>query len=139
MKILVVNGPNLNLLGKREPDIYGKTTYKELIKTIKQKAKELKIKVKFFQSNYEGKIITKIQKSKCYDGLIINAGGLTHTSICILDAIKAVNIPTVEVHLSDINNREEFRKSSYISLIAKKSIIGKGIQGYIDALKFFNK
>ena len=138
MKILVINGPNLNMLGIREKSIYGENDYKSLVKTIKTHAKSKGVKITLFQSNFEGEIVTKIQKAyKKYDGIVINAGAYTHTSVAILDALKSVNIPTVEVHLSDINSREEFRKFSYVSLFAKKVIVGKGFSGYIEALDFF--
>lgn len=141
MKILVINGPNLNFLGIREPEIYGDSTYKDLCNLIKKKAKQDNVKVDFFQSNHEGKIVDKIQKAyyKKYDGIIINPAGYTHTSVAILDALKAVNIPCVEVHISDINGREEFRKHSYISLVAKRTIKGLGFYGYIEALTFLEK
>ena len=139
MKILVINGVNLNMIGVREPEIYGKQNYKSLVKFIKGKAKELGINVTCFQSNYEGAICEKIQKAKDkYDGIIINAGAYTHTSVAILDALKAVEIPTVEVHLSDVYSREEFRKHSFISLYAEKIITGKGFLGYGEALKYFS-
>ena len=138
MKILVINGPNLNMLGLREPELYGKSDYKTLIQKVKTHAKEKCVKVKTFQSNCEGDIVTVIQKAyKKYDGIIINAGAYTHTSVAILDALKSVNIKTVEVHLTDINNREEFRKFSYVSLFAKKVIVGKGIDGYLEAIDYF--
>lgn len=134
-KILIINGPNLNMLGIREPNIYGNITYKDLCKKLKKYSKEKAIKLEIFQSNEEGKIVTKIQKSIHKDGIIINAGAYTHTSIAILDALKAIKQDNIiEVHISNIEAREEFRKKSYISLIAKKSIIGKGIQGYFEAL-----
>ena len=141
MKILVINGPNLNFLGIREPEIYGDSTYKDLCNLIKKKSKRDNVKVDFFQSNHEGKIVDKIQKAyyKKYDGIIINPAGYTHTSVAILDALKAVNIPCVEVHISDINGREEFRKHSYISLVAKRTIKGLGFYGYIEALTFLEK
>ena len=132
MKILVINGPNLNMLGIREKNLYGDKSYASLIKLIKSSAKEKKVKVKCFQSNYEGAIVTAIQKALGkFDGIVINPGAYTHTSVAILDALKSVNIKTVEVHLTDINNREEFRKFSYISLFAKKVIVGKGFNGYL--------
>ena len=138
MKILVINGVNLNMLGVREPSLYGNSTYKDLVKKIKAHAKQSGVIVKCFQSNSEGDICTAIQKAyKKFDGIIINAGAYTHTSVAILDALKSVNIPTVEVHITDINEREEFRKLSYISLYAKKVIVGKGFDGYnlaIDCL-----
>ena len=137
MKILVINGPNLNMLGIREPDIYGSQTFSALEKFIKDSADELEIDVTLYQSNHEGAIVDTIQAAyKQYDGIVINPAAYTHTSVAILDALKAVAIPTVEVHLSDINSREEFRKHSYVSLIAKKTICGLGFEGYKEALKF---
>ena len=138
MKLLVINGVNLNMLGIREPDLYGKNNYKSLVKFIKSTAKQNGVKADVFQSNYEGKIVGKIQKAlNKYDGIIINAGAFTHTSVAILDALKAVNIKTVEVHLTDIANREEFRKFSYVSLFAEKLIKGKGFDGYREAIEYF--
>ena len=137
MKILVINGVNLNMLGIREPSLYGNSTYNDLKKSIKAHAKSLKVKVKLFQSNSEGDICTAIQKAyKKYDGIVINAGAYTHTSVAILDALKSVGIPTVEVHITDINEREDFRKLSYISLYAEKIIVGKGFNGYNLALDY---
>lgn len=137
MKLLVINGPNINMLGIREKNIYGADSYKSLLKLIKKHAKEKKIKVKCFQSNHEGKIITAIQKAyKKYDGIVINPGGYTHTSVAILDALKAVNIKTVEVHISDISQRDDFRKFSYISLFAEKTISGQGLSGYLKAIDY---
>ena len=138
MKILVINGVNLNMVGIREPELYGKSDFKALVKTVKDEGKKLGIKVTHFQSNSEGDICTKIQKAyDKYDGIVINAGAYTHTSVAILDALKAVGIPTVEVHLTDIYTREEFRHKSYISLYAEKVIAGKGFDGYKEALKYF--
>ena len=135
MKILVINGANLNMLGIREKELYGEKDYASLLKLIKKGAKERKVKVKFFQSNCEGKIVSAIQKSHDkYDGIIINPGAYTHTSVAILDALKAVDIPTVEVHITDVNNREEYRKISFVSEYAFKTITGKGFAGYIEAL-----
>jgi 3-dehydroquinate dehydratase-2 len=135
MKVLVVNGPNLNMLGIREKEIYGQNDYKSLVKLIKEGAKQRSIKVKFFQSNCEGEIVSAIQKAyKKFDGIVINPGAYTHTSVAILDALKAVNIPTVEVHISAVNEREEFRKISFVSLFAFKTIAGKGFDGYIEGL-----
>lgn len=137
MKILVINGVNLNMLGIREPGLYGNSTYKDLVKKIKLHAKSKGVKVKCFQSNSEGDICTAIQKAyKKFDGIIINAGAYTHTSVAILDALKSVSIPTVEVHITDINEREDFRKLSYISLYAKKVIVGKGFEGYNLAIDY---
>ena len=135
MKILVLNGVNLNLLGLREPELYGKNTYKDLVRFIKEKAKSIGVKVKVCQSNSETEIEEKIQLAYGrYDGLIINPAAFTHTSVAILDAIKAVDIPTVEVHLTDVDSREDFRKISYVSLVAFKKISGKGFDGYAEAL-----
>lgn len=137
-RILVINGVNLNMLGIREPEKYGKKSYKDLVSFIKDCAAELGHSVCVKQSNCEGEIVGFIQKAyKKYDGIIINAGAYTHTSVAILDALKAVDIPTVEVHLTDIYAREEFRKLSYVSMAAKRTICGKGFEGYKEALEFF--
>lgn len=137
-KILVINGPNLNFLGIREPAIYGKGTYANLVDLLNSAAKERNFDIEIFQSNHEGCIVDKIQEAyHKFDGIIINPAAYTHTSVAILDALKAVGLPTVEVHLSDINSREEFRKFSYISLYAAKTICGKGFEGYTEALDFF--
>ena len=123
MKILVINGPNLNMLGIREKNIYGDKDYKALISFIKKSAKEKGVKVKCYQSNYEGAIVTEIQRAyKKFDGVVINPGAYTHTSVAILDALKAVNIPTVEVHISAVNEREDFRQISYVGKFAFKTI-----------------
>ena len=138
MKILVINGPNLNMLGIREPDIYGKQDFRALEQFIRDRATELSLSVSLFQSNHEGEIVDIIQSAYgVYDGIVINPAAYTHTSVAILDALKAVGIPTVEVHLSDINSREEFRKHSYVSLVAKKTICGLGFDGYKKALEYF--
>ncbi len=138
MKLLVINGPNLNMLGIREPDIYGKEDFAALEKYIKDSAKELGHSVTLFQSNHEGEIVDVIQSAYgIYEGIIINPAAYTHTSVAILDALKAVGIPTVEVHLSDINGREEFRKFSYVSMTAKKTVCGMGFAGYRKALEYF--
>ena len=140
MKLLVINGVNLNMLGIREPELYGKQNYKALVKYVKESAKELGVKVDCYQSNYEGDIVTKIQKAiGKYDGIIINPGAFTHTSVAILDALKATSIKTAEVHLTDIKSREEFRNFSYISLYAEKVIVGKGFLGYREAMEYFAK
>ena len=137
MKILVINGPNLNMLGIREPDIYGKSTYKDLVALIEGYAKEKGISAELFQSNHEGAIVDKIQEAfGKVDGIVINPAAYTHTSVAILDALKAVSIPTVEVHISAIDEREEFRRFSYVSLAAEKNICGKGFDGYIEAIDF---
>ena len=135
MKILVINGPNLNMLGCREPEIYGSKTYKDLRKQIKEFAKEKGVRVSFFQSNCEGDLVTAIQKAyKKYDGIVINPGAYTHTSIALLDAVKSVLVPTVEVHISDLTTREDFRKLSYIRAACIGTISGKGFDGYNDAI-----
>ncbi len=135
MKILVINGPNLNMLGIREIDIYGKNTYKDLVRLIKNHAREKEIKVQCFQSNYEGAIVTKIQKALGkFDGIVINPGAYTHTSVAILDALKAVNLPCVEVHISEVDEREEFRKISYIKSFCVKTVKGHGFSGYLEAM-----
>ncbi len=135
MKILVINGPNINMLGIREPEIYGKETYEDLTLMIEKYCIENSLEVEIFQSNHEGCIIDKIQEAYGkFDGIVINPAAYTHTSIGILDALKTVNIPTIEVHISDISAREEYRKKSYISPICKGAIIGKGLKGYIDAI-----
>lgn len=138
MKLLVLNGPNLNMVGIREPELYGKQGYKALCTFIKQSAKECGVKVKIKQSNCEGELVTLIQKAKDkFDGIIINAGAYTHTSIAILDALKAVDLLTVEVHLTDIYSREDFRRLSYVSMFAEKQIAGKGFDGYKEAIEYF--
>lgn len=135
MKILVINGPNINMLGIREPNIYGKTTYAELCAFIEEKCKSAGVDCELFQSNHEGAIVDKIQSAYgVFDGIVINPAAYTHTSVAILDALKAVGIPTVEVHISDVDSREEFRKLSYVSLYAFKTIKGKGIEGYALAI-----
>lgn len=138
MKILVINGPNLNMLGIREPDVYGAQSFSALEDFIRNSAKELLLDVTLYQSNHEGELVDIIQSAYgVYDGIVINPAAYTHTSVAILDALKAVAIPTVEVHLSDINSREEFRKFSYVSMIAKKTVCGLGFEGYREALKYF--
>ena len=131
MKILIINGPNLNLLGLREPDIYGKADYSALCRLIKDTCTEHGAEFEIFQSNHEGVIVDKIQNAYgVFDGIVINPAAYTHTSIAILDALKAVSIPTVEVHISNIDQREEFRRFSYVSLVAIKTIAGFGFDGY---------
>ena len=138
MKILVINGPNLNMLGIREPDIYGKQDFKALESYIRESANALDHDVTLFQSNHEGEIVDIIQSAYgVFDGIVINPAAYTHTSVAILDALKAVGIPTVEVHLSDISSREDFRKFSYVSLVAKKTVCGLGFEGYKKALEYF--
>lgn len=136
MKVLIINGPNLNMIGIREPDIYGKKTYADLVEYLNGSAKELDLDIEVFQSNHEGAIIDKIQDAyNKFDGIIINAGGYTHYSIAIMDALKAVNIPTVEVHISNILEREEFRHISYISKVAYQTFMGYGFEGYKKAME----
>lgn len=138
MKILVINGPNLNMLGIREPSIYGKQDFAALEDFIRASASELGHKVTLFQSNHEGELVDMIQSAYgVFDGIVINPAAYTHTSVAILDALKAVGIPTVEVHLSDIHSREAFRQHSYVSLVAVKTICGLGFEGYRKALEFF--
>lgn len=140
MKILVINGPNLNLLGLREKDIYGENSYEDLIQMIQDYCDKEKIDVEFFQSNHEGAIVDEIQKAHgVYDGIVMNPAAYTHTSIAILDALKAVRIPTVEVHISDVQHREEFRKTSYVSMAAVKTIAGEGFASYISAIQFLQQ
>ena len=137
MKIKVINGPNLNMLGIREPDIYGKNTYKDLEVFVESVCKENGVDFDIFQSNYEGDIVTQIQKCLGeFDAIVINPAAYTHTSVAILDALKAVSLPTVEVHLSQVNEREEFRRLSYVSLYAQKVITGKGFEGYKEAIEY---
>lgn len=138
MKILVVNGPNINMLGIREKNYYGEIFYADLVNSLKKFAEKNNIELDFYQSNHEGCIVDKIQEAyyKKIDGIVINPAAYTHTSIAILDALKAVSIPTVEVHISDINNREEFRKKSFVSRACEKVIIGKGVAGYEEAIIF---
>ena len=140
MKILVINGPNINMLGIREPEIYGKATYADLVELIKNEAETLGVDVEFFQSNHEGAIVDAIQAAygKC-DGIVINPAAYTHTSVAILDAVKAVGIPTVEVHISDPDTRDEFRKMSYIRSACIETIKGKGFAGYLEALRLLVK
>ena len=136
MKILVINGPNINLLGIREPEIYGKESYEDLKKLIYEKAKELNIEIEIYQSNHEGDLVDKIQESfNNFQGIVINPAAYTHTSVAILDALKAVGIPTIEVHITDPDLREDFRKISYIRKNCIDTVKGKGFQGYLEALE----
>ena len=137
MKILVINGPNLNMLGIREPDIYGKATYADLVDMIRKSADEKGVEVEFFQSNHEGAIVDRIQEAyNQADGIIINPAAYTHTSVAILDALKAVAIPTVEVHISDVDSREAFRQISYAGMYCEKTIKGMGLDGYRQAILY---
>ncbi len=136
-KILVINGPNLNLLGLREPALYGAKDFKALEEFIRSSAAELSLHVELFQSNHEGAIVDKIQAAyNMFDGILINPAAYTHTSVAILDALKAVALPVVEVHLTDISTREEFRRFSFVSLCANKTICGKGFDGYKEGLEY---
>lgn len=141
MKFLVINGPNLNFLGIREPNIYGAQSFVQLLRFIEAAAQAEGVEVECFQSNHEGAIVDAIQQAyfNHIDGIVINPAAYTHTSVAILDALKAVNIPAVEVHLSDIYTREEFRHVSYPSLVCKKSIYGKGFEGYREAIQFLKE
>lgn len=135
MKILVINGPNLNMLGVREPGIYGNSTYADLVSMIESYCAEKGVEVRCYQSNHEGSIVDEIQNAYGkIDGIVINPGAYTHTSVAILDALKAVGIPAVEVHISDVNSREEFRKISYIREYCVKTISGHGFAGYTEAV-----
>ncbi len=138
MKIYIINGPNLNMLGIREPDIYGSSGYTELIEMLNDYCKGAKIEAVFYQSNHEGALVDKIQEAYFEGayGIVINPGAYTHTSIALLDAVKAVGLPTVEVHISDIGAREDFRQVSYIREACVKTISGRGVNGYIEAIEF---
>ena len=137
MKLLVLNGPNLNMLGIREPAIYGRETYDDLCARVRAHCAEKGVEVELCQSNHEGDLIDKIQAAYgTADGIVINPGGYTHTSVALADALKAVSLPAVEVHLSDVNSRESFRQISYVRDACLKTIAGKGIDGYLDAVDF---
>lgn len=140
MKILVINGPNLNMLGIREPGIYGKQTFADLLLLLENTGKDLGIEIEQFQSNHEGAIVDKIQAAYgCFDGIVINPAAYTHTSVAILDALKAVSIPTVEVHISDVDSREPFRQISYAGLACQKTIKGQGLEGYRQAILYLKE
>ena len=135
MKILVLNGPNLNMLGIREPDIYGSNTYEDLCDLIKAYAKEKRIAVEIFQSNHEGELVDEIQDAYCeFDAIIINPAAYTHTSIALLDALKSVGIPAVEVHISDVSKREDYRQISYVREYCFATVTGLGFHGYLKAI-----
>lgn len=137
MKILVLNGPNINMLGIREPGVYGKQTYQDLLNLVSETSAELGVDVDHYQSNHEGSLVDKIQQALgVYDGIVINPAAYTHTSIAILDALKAVRIPTVEVHISDVDNREDFRQISYAGMACVHTIKGQGIAGYKQAIVY---
>ena len=140
MKILVINGPNINMLGIREPGIYGKNTFADLLALLDATAKEESLEIEQFQSNHEGAIVDKIQEAfGKFDGIVINPAAYTHTSVAILDALKAVSIPAVEVHISDVDSREDFRQISYAGLACIKTIKGHGIAGYREAILYLKK
>lgn len=141
MKILVINGPNINMLGIREPEIYGNQNYKTLLDDIEKWSEEMGCQVECFQSNHEGAIVDKIQEAYGnFDGIVINPAAYTHTSVAILDALKSVGLPAVEVHISDVTKREDFRQISYAGMACEEHIIGKGIEGYKLAIQYlFNK
>lgn len=140
MKILVINGPNINMLGIREPGIYGKQTYADLLALLEQTAQEETVTIDQFQSNHEGAIVDAIQAAYGnYDGIVINPAAYTHTSVAILDALKAVSIPAVEVHISDVDSREAFRQISYPGLYCEKTIKGQGIDGYRQAILYLKR
>ncbi len=138
MKIYVINGPNLNMLGIREPDIYGRADYSALIEMIENHCKTLGIEVVCYQSNHEGDLVNKIQEAYFEGayGIVINPAAYTHTSIALLDAVKSVGLPTVEVHISDVSKREDFRQVSYIRPACEKTVSGRGLEGYIDAINY---
>ena len=140
MKILVINGPNINMLGIREPEHYGRETYADLTEKIKNHCEKKNIEVSIFQSNHEGDLVDEIQSAYGKaDGIIINPGAYTHTSIAILDAVKSVNIPTVEVHISKVEEREDFRQISYVRLACVKTITGHGTDGYLEAIDYLTE
>ena len=137
MKLLILNGPNLNLLGVREPEYYGRRSYRDLVDLIHAHARKRGVFAAVYQTNSEGALVTAIQRAYgAYDGIVINPAAYTHTSVAILDAVKAVGIPTAEVHISDISRREEFRKISYIRLAAEVTIAGHGFDGYTEAMDY---
>lgn len=140
MKILVINGPNLNMLGIREPGIYGKSSFADLLNLLETTSKELNVEIEQFQSNHEGDIVDKIQWAYGrIDGIVINPAAYTHTSVAILDALKAVSIPAVEVHISDVDSRESFRQISYAGLACCKTIKGHGLDGYREAIEYLDQ
>ncbi|HIQ67652.1 MAG TPA: type II 3-dehydroquinate dehydratase [Candidatus Faecousia excrementigallinarum] len=140
MKILVLNGPNINMLGIREPDIYGKQSFRELLAILVETGKALGVTVEQFQSNHEGALVDKIQAAYgCFDGIVINPAAYTHTSVAILDALKAVAIPAVEVHISQVDAREPFRQVSYAGMACVKTIQGQGLDGYRQAIAYLRE
>lgn len=140
MKILVLNGPNINMLGIREPGVYGKQTFKDLLLLLDNTAVDLGLEIEQYQSNHEGDLVDKIQAAYgCVDGIVINPAAYTHTSVAILDALKAVSIPAVEVHISDVDSREDFRQISYAGMACVKTIKGQGIDGYRQAITWLKE
>ena len=140
MKILIINGPNINMLGIREPGIYGKNTFADLLALLEETAKQENLEIHQFQSNHEGSLVDKIQEAYgVYDGIVINPAAYTHTSVAILDALKAVAIPAVEVHISDVDSREAFRQISYAGLACVKTIKGHGLAGYREAILYLKE
>jgi len=140
MKILVINGPNLNMLGIREPGIYGSSTYDDLCRMIREKAGALGVEVSLYQSNHEGDIVTRIQQALGQeDAIVINPAAYTHTSIAILDALKAVHLPATEVHISDVSKREPFRQISYAGMACEAHYIGLGFEGYLRAMEYLTE
>lgn len=140
MKILVLNGPNINMLGIREPDIYGMRTYSDLISLLKTTAQQLDVEIECYQSNHEGCLVDKIQEAYgCVDGIVINPAAYTHTSVAILDALKSVGIPSVEVHISNVDARESFRQISYPGMYCEKTIKGQGFDGYCQAMAYLKE
>ncbi|WP_201759507.1 MULTISPECIES: type II 3-dehydroquinate dehydratase [Anaerotruncus] len=136
MKILVINGPNINMLGIREPEIYGKATYSDLVEYVEKAASRLNVEVAFFQSNHEGSMVDAIQEAYGkFDGIVINPAAYTHTSVALLDALKSVGIPSVEVHISDVRQREDFRQVSFVRDACVATIMGKGFDGYVEAME----
>ena len=137
MKLLIINGPNINMLGIREPGIYGKRTFQDLIMLLQEKASQLQVEIEQYQSNHEGCIVDKIQDAYGkFDAIVINPAAYTHTSVAILDALKSVGIPAVEVHISDVDAREAFRQISYPGLYCEKKIKGQGLEGYCQAMEY---
>jgi 3-dehydroquinate dehydratase-2 len=140
MKILVINGPNINMLGIREPGIYGKNTFADLLQLLEQTAQEENLEIEQYQSNHEGDLVDKIQWAYGkIDGIVINPAAYTHTSVAILDALKSVSIPTVEVHISDVDSREDFRQISYAGMACVKTIKGLGLEGYRQAILYLKE
>lgn len=140
MKVLIINGPNINMLGIREPGIYGKQTFADLLALLDSAAADLNLEIEKFQSNHEGGIVDKIQEAYGkFDGIVINPAAYTHTSVAILDALKSVAIPAVEVHISNVDARESFRQVSYPGMYCEKTIKGQGLDGYVQAMRYLKE